>query len=67
MREFNPALLEILGCPREMERPPLQLHGNLLICTVCGYGYRIDDGIPNLLIEAALTPDQVQQEKDGRN
>ena len=28
-----------------------------LVCTVCGYRYIVEDGIPNMLWEDALPPD----------
>ena len=28
-----------------------------LVCTVCGYRYKVEDGIPNMLWEDAIPPD----------
>jgi uncharacterized protein YbaR (Trm112 family) len=28
-----------------------------LVCTVCGYRYKVEDGIPNMLWEDAIAPD----------
>jgi len=48
---MDPKLLEILACP--------SCHGNLsekensLVCPKCRMKFRIDDGIPVLLIEEA--------------
>ena len=53
---MDEALLEILACPRCDTRPPLKLDGEELICTECGYRYRIVKGIPHLLIEEAIPP-----------
>jgi len=48
-------LLEILRCP--LGKAPLRLEGDALVCTKCGLSYRIEDGIPNMLVdEAALPP-----------
>jgi hypothetical protein len=48
-------LLEILRCP--LGKAPLRLEGDALVCTKCGLTYRIEDGIPNMLVdEAALPP-----------
>lgn len=47
-------LLAILRCP--LGKAPLRLEGNLLICTKCGLAYKIEDGIPNMLIDEAQLP-----------
>jgi uncharacterized protein YbaR (Trm112 family) len=48
-------LLEILRCP--LGKAPLRLEADSLVCTRCGLRYRIEDGIPNMLVdEAALPP-----------
>lgn len=60
-------LLELLACPRCPTRPPVRLEENLLICTDCGYGYRIIDEIPRMLPEDALTPDEVDRALYGRS
>lgn len=62
---INPKLLEILACPLDAERPPLELKGDLLVCTKCGSGFRIVDGIPDLLPEHAVTAEQVKRELNG--
>ena len=56
---IDPRLVEILGCPREPERPPLELRGDYLVCTVCGHGYRVENGIPDLLPEDAVPPERM--------
>jgi uncharacterized protein YbaR (Trm112 family) len=56
---IDPDLLAILGCPLEPDRPPLREQGNLLICTSCGSGFRVVDGIPDLLPEDAVPPEKV--------
>ena len=48
-------LLEILVCP--LGKAPLRLEGETLVCTRCGLTYRIEDGIPNMLIEDAKLPE----------
>ena len=50
-------LLEILVCP--LGKAPLRLEGDTLICTRCGLTYRIEDGIPNMLIDEAKLPEGV--------
>ncbi|MBM4437224.1 MAG: Trm112 family protein [Actinobacteria bacterium] len=51
--------VEILRCvndahPRDdgVVRP----EGDFLVCTVCGYRYKVEDGIPNFLWEDAIPP-----------
>lgn len=46
-------LLEILACPACKDRPPVRLHGEMLVCEKCGRAYPIKDGIPVMLPEAA--------------
>ena len=48
------SLLEILACPKCKVR--VELEGERLVCVRCGRGYRIDDGIPIMLIEEAEPP-----------
>lgn len=61
MPESTPAvskeLLDILACPACDERPPLELASDnaYLVCTVCKRKYPITDGIPQLVIEEAIT------------
>lgn len=57
--------MEILACPLDVERPPFELRGDLLVCTTCGCGFRIVDGIPDLLPEHAVPPDDVRKETHG--
>lgn len=42
-------LLAILVCP--LDKQPVRLDGNALICTGCGRRFPIVDGIPNMLVE----------------
>jgi len=56
-----PDLLEILVCP--LGKAPLRLEGETLVCTKCGLVYKIEDGIPNLLIEEAALPAGVSELK----
>lgn len=48
-------LLELLVCP--LGKKPLRLEGTNLVCTECGLTFRIEDGIPNMLIEDAQLPE----------
>lgn len=53
--------LEILACPVCDERPRLRKVGDLLVCTVRGHGFRIANGIPQMLPENVLPPDEVKE------
>lgn len=60
---LDPRLLEILVCP--VGKAPLELRGgDRLVCTRCGAAYRIEDGIPVMLIEEAELPAGVRDAKD---
>ena len=62
--ELIPAdFLAILRCVNDAhprDDGVLRTHGHLLICTVCGYGYKVEDGIPNMLWDDALPPSCVE-------
>lgn len=47
-------LLEMLVCP--LGKAELRLEGDSLICTRCGPAFKIEDGIPIMLIEEATLP-----------
>ncbi|MCH8977912.1 MAG: Trm112 family protein [Armatimonadetes bacterium] len=51
-------LLEILACPRCDSRPRLEDRGGRLVCTECGWSYRVEDGVPHLLAEEARPPEE---------
>jgi uncharacterized protein YbaR (Trm112 family) len=48
---IDPELLSMLVCP--LSRRPLALVGNRLLCYESRKAYRIDDGIPIMLVEEA--------------
>jgi uncharacterized protein YbaR (Trm112 family) len=48
---LDPALLEILACPKCKVR--VELEEERLVCVKCGRRYRIDDGIPIMLVDEA--------------
>ena len=50
---LDPEFLNILACPACESRPPLKedAAGSRLVCTVCGRGYPIRDGIPIMVSE----------------
>jgi len=47
-------LLSILACP--VDKAPLELQGDRLVCTQCGRRYPIRDGIPVMLVDEAEPP-----------
>ncbi len=58
----HPDLLEILVCP--MAHADLRLEEGHLVCTRCGPRFRIEDGIPVMLIEEAKLPPTVARIED---
>ena len=46
---IDPELLAILVCP--VDKQPVRLEGQSLVCTSCGRVYPIEDGIPNMLVD----------------
>jgi uncharacterized protein YbaR (Trm112 family) len=57
--EVDPELLAILACP--LDKQPVSRQGNYLVCQECQRHYPIRDGIPVMLIDEALTPEQAAQ------
>ena len=53
MNTMNKELLEIIACPKCKKELFLNPEGNKLCCPVCRLAYRIDDGIPILMIDEA--------------
>jgi uncharacterized protein YbaR (Trm112 family) len=54
--EVDAELLAILACP--LDKQPVTRQGNYLVCQQCQRHYPIRDGIPVMLIDEALTPEQ---------
>lgn len=54
--DVDPELLSILACP--LDKQPVSRQGNYLVCQQCQRHYPIRDGIPVMLIDEALTPEQ---------
>jgi uncharacterized protein len=48
-------LLNILACPAC--KTPVRLEGNKLVCDDCNRRYRIENGIPIMLIDEAEIPE----------
>jgi uncharacterized protein len=57
--DVDPELLSILACP--LDKKPVTREGNYLVCAECQRHYPIRDGIPVMLIDEALTPEQASQ------
>src|SRR5438309_10307573 len=54
--EVDAELLAILACP--LDKQPVTREGNYLVCGECRRHYPIREGIPVMLIDEALTPEQ---------
>ncbi len=54
---LDPKFVETLACPACDDRPPLRLAAETLVCDKCRRVYMIRDGIPILLPEEAVLPD----------
>jgi len=60
--ELDPRLLEILACPSP-DHAPLRVGteadpaAEVLTCTSCGRSYPVVDGVPVLLLDEALPPE----------
>jgi uncharacterized protein YbaR (Trm112 family) len=59
--QLDPKLLEILACPSEDHAPlhvgsPTDPEADVLTCTSCGRQFRVEDGIPVLLLDEATVP-----------
>ncbi len=54
---LDPVLLEVLACPCE-EHAPVRpdVERGLLVCTACGRGFPVRDGIPVMLLDEAIPP-----------
>jgi uncharacterized protein len=52
---LDPLLLEILACPCEAHAPlNVDETRALLVCTECGRGFPVRDGIPVMLLDEAV-------------
>jgi uncharacterized protein YbaR (Trm112 family) len=54
--EVDAELLAILACP--LDKQPVKREGDYLVCQACQRHYPIRDGIPVMLVDEALTPEQ---------
>lgn len=55
---LDPLLLQILACPAE-DHAALRVDAarGVLVCTECGRGFPVRDGIPVMLLDEALPPE----------
>ncbi|MDW8059271.1 MAG: Trm112 family protein [Thermomicrobium sp.] len=58
---LDPELLDLLACPAC--HGPLRLSGDRLVCERCRRRYRIEDGIPILLVDEAELPPESESER----
>ena len=49
-------LLEIMQCPNCTGRLEEDAAASQLVCVECAYRYRVDDGIPVMLVDEAIRP-----------
>jgi len=54
--DVDPELLAILACP--LDKHAVTREGNYLVCGECQRHYPVRDGIPVMLIDEGLTPEQ---------
>ena len=59
---IDPELLEILACPDC--KASVELRDDKICCTGCGKRYRIEDGIPIMLVDEAELPDEKEKGQD---
>ncbi|OLR90425.1 Trm112 family protein [Actinokineospora bangkokensis] len=58
---LDPKLLDVLACPSEDHAPlrtgtPDDPEADALTCTECGRVFRVEDGVPVLLLDEATGP-----------
>jgi uncharacterized protein YbaR (Trm112 family) len=66
--QLDPQLLEILACPSDDHAPltagtPADPEADALTCTSCGRQFRVEDGIPVLLLDEATEPAGGEQDQ----
>lgn len=50
---IDPQLLQVLACPAPHHAPVVE-QGDVLVCTECGLGFPVRDGIPVMLLDEAI-------------
>ena len=54
MRLIDDELIRILACP--LDKAPVKLESDRIVCSRCGRRYPVRDGIPVMLIDEAELP-----------
>jgi len=67
--QLDPRLMEILACPSDDHAPlhagsPTDPEADVLTCTSCGRQFRVEDGIPVLLLDEAVVPAPTEESAD---
>lgn len=60
-------LLEIMQCPEDAGPLREDVAASQLVCETCGVRYPVRDGIPVMLAEEAIRPDQGRREGGDRD
>jgi len=55
MVELSKKLLDVLACPKCRGKLVYEKAKNRLVCKKCRLAYRVEDGIPIMLVEEAET------------
>ena len=50
------AILRCVNDAHPRDDGVLRIVDETLLCTVCGYAYKVEDGIPNMLWDEAIPP-----------
>ena len=50
------AMLRCVNDEHSRDDGLLRISGKMLECTVCGSGYKVEEGIPNMLWDEAIPP-----------
>ena len=67
--QLDARLMEILACPSDDHAPlhagsPTDPEADVLTCTSCGRQFRVEDGIPVLLLDEAIDPAPTEKGTD---
>lgn len=67
--QLDPRLMEILACPSDDHAPlhagsPTDPEADVLTCTSCGRQFRVEDGIPVLLLDEAVESAPAEESKE---
>ena len=63
MTQIDKTLLEILACP--VCHAPVHQEGEWIVCEGCGRRYPIRDGLPIMLVEEAVVPEDSSEQQDA--